>query len=68
PPGFAHGFSVLENETIFAYKCTGLYDKESEGGIIWNDPDIGIDWGIKSPELSDKDELLPRFSNFESPF
>ncbi len=68
PPGFAHGFLTLKDETIFAYKCTDLYNKESEGGIIWNDPALAIDWGTESPILSQKDEILPTLAAFKSPF
>ncbi len=68
PPGFAHGFSVLEDNTLFLYKCTEVYNKESEGGIIWNDPDLGIDWKVENPILSDKDQLLPTLKHFISPF
>ena len=68
PPGFAHGFLTLEEDTLFAYKVTGLYNKESEGGILWNDPDLGIEWGIDQPVLSDKDLILPRLVDFNSPF
>jgi len=59
PEGFAHGFMVLSDEAEFTYKCTDFYDAYDEGGIIWNDPDIGIDWPIKDIEdvvLSDKDK------------
>lgn len=68
PPGFAHGFSTLEDDTIFAYKCTAAYNKASEGGVRWNDATLGIDWGVQSPILSEKDEILPLFSAFETPF
>jgi len=68
PPGFAHGFLTLEEDTLFAYKVTGLYNKESEGGILWNDPDLGIEWEIDQPVLSEKDLILPRLANFNSPF
>jgi dTDP-4-dehydrorhamnose 3,5-epimerase len=69
PPGFAHGFLVLEEETIFVYKCTGFYNKQSEKALRWNDPTINIDWGITHPVLSEKDEkssLL--WEELESPF
>lgn len=56
PPGFAHGFSVLEPETIFAYKCTGYYNRQSERAIRWDDAEIGIEWGIKEPIISEKDK------------
>ncbi len=59
PEGFAHGFATLE-DAIFSYKCTNPYHKASESGIIWNDPDLNIDWGIKNPIVSDKDLELPR--------
>ncbi|WP_028980708.1 dTDP-4-dehydrorhamnose 3,5-epimerase [Sporocytophaga myxococcoides] len=57
PEGFAHGFSALEESIVF-YKCTDLYHKESESGIIWNDPSLNIDWMVKNPLVSDKDQLL----------
>lgn len=68
PAGFAHGFLSLIEDTVFLYKCTNLYDKASEGGLIWNDPDINIDWGIEHPLVSDKDLELPTLQNLETPF
>lgn len=68
PPGFAHGFLSLVNETLFLYKCTRLYDKASESGILWNDPDLAIDWKTTQPIVSDKDLELPAFRNLESRF
>jgi dTDP-4-dehydrorhamnose 3,5-epimerase len=70
PPGFLHGFATLEDDTIFSYKVTNFYDKASEIGVIWNDPSLGIGWGIADTEvlLSPKDELLPAFKDFVSPF
>jgi len=70
PAGFLHGFATLEDNTIFAYKVNNYYDKASEIGVIWNDPTLGIDWGIAQSEvlLSPKDEILPAFSTFKSPF
>ncbi|WP_430410919.1 dTDP-4-dehydrorhamnose 3,5-epimerase [Kordia sp.] len=61
PRGFAHGFAVLEDDTIFAYKCDNFWNKESESGIMYNDPDIAIDWMLSEDEivLSDKDKILP---------
>lgn len=59
PPGFAHGFVTLEDDTIFTYKCTNFYDKSSERGIRWNDPELNIDWEISEPLLSDKDKIAP---------
>ena len=55
PPGFAHGFLALEDDTVFAYKCTAYYHQPSERTILWNDPDLGIDWGIDAPIISAKD-------------
>lgn len=68
PKGFAHGFLALENDTIFAYKCSHYYHKESEGGLLWNDPELGIDWGLADPLVSEKDRELPSFASFRSPF
>jgi len=68
PKGFAHGFITLEDNTEFQYKCDEYYNKESEGGIIWNDPDLNIDWHFKNPVLSDKDKLLPFLKDFKSMF
>jgi dTDP-4-dehydrorhamnose 3,5-epimerase len=68
PPGFAHGFLALENDTIFYYKCTNYYHRNSESGIIWNDPDLKINWTTEHPILSRKDQQLPRLSQIDSPF
>jgi len=68
PPGFAHGFVTLEDNTVFFYKCTNIYNKESEGSIQWNDPDLNIDWKIDNPTLSDKDKSGPLFRDFKTPF
>ena len=60
PRGFAHGFVVLSETATFCYKCDELYHPEDEGGIMWNDPDVGIDWPYKDePLLSDKDKVHP---------
>ena len=70
PRGFAHGFSVLSEEAILQYKCDNLYAPQAEGAIIWNDPDLGIDWKI-DPEkviLSAKDMVHPQLKEFDSPF
>jgi dTDP-4-dehydrorhamnose 3,5-epimerase len=48
PPGFAHGFLTLRDETVFTYKCTNVYNRESEGSLLWNDTDLNIDWGVTS--------------------
>ncbi len=63
PVGFAHGFLALE-DSIFSYKCTAGYNKASEGGIIWNDPVLKINWPIDSPNISDKDLMLPTFESY----
>lgn len=63
PTGFAHGFLALE-ESIFSYKCTAGYNKESEGGIIWNDPTLKINWPMDQPNVSEKDLLLPTFDSY----
>ncbi|MEJ7692245.1 dTDP-4-dehydrorhamnose 3,5-epimerase [Daejeonella sp.] len=70
PAGFLHGFVTLEDDTIFAYKVTSLYDKASEIGVLWNDQDLNIDWGIDPSEviLSEKDKELSLFKDFISPF
>jgi len=70
PPGFLHGFVTLEDNTIFAYKVTNLYDKASEIGVRWDDPDLNINWGIDPAEaiLSEKDKVLPAFKDLASPF
>ena len=68
PPGFAHGFLALEDDTIFSYKCTNYYHPESEESLIWNDTDIAIDWKIKNPIISPKDELSGFFNTFVSKF
>lgn len=65
PEGFAHGFVSLEQDTIFVYKCTNFYSKESERSFRWDDPEVGIDWGIKNPILSAKDEIAPSFADCE---
>jgi len=59
PPGYAHGFCVLSETADFQYKCTDYYDPSDEGGVIWNDPDVAIEWPITHPSLSNKDMLLP---------
>jgi dTDP-4-dehydrorhamnose 3,5-epimerase len=64
PKGFAHGFLVLTETAIFSYKCTTFYDKASEQTILFNDPDLNINWGIKNPIVSDKDLNGETFQNF----
>ena len=55
PEGFAHGFVVTSDSALFSYKCTNLYRPQDEGTVLWNDPDLGIDWPIAEPILSPKD-------------
>lgn len=62
PPGFAHGFCVLSDSAQFEYKCTAYYDPADELTILWSDPEIGIDWPIAEPILSDKDKNAPLLS------
>jgi len=62
PPGFAHGFSVITNTVDFVYKCTSYYDPNDEGGIIWSDKKLNIDWLNDNPIVSDKDKSLPSFN------
>ncbi len=68
PPGFAHGFLTLEDDTIFSYKCTNVYSKASEDCILWNDPTLAINWGVNAPTLSEKDKTGKFFKNYESMF
>lgn len=70
PKGIAHGFSVLSSEAIFQYKCDTFYAPQSEGAIAWNDPDLGIDWGIPADKviLSEKDKHHPCLKDFQTPF
>ena len=62
PPGFFHGFCVLSETAQVEYKCTDFYAPGDELGVIWNDPEIGVDWPVKDPILSAKDAALPRLS------
>lgn len=68
PIGFAHGFLSLEDNTILNYKCSDYYDAKAEASILWNDPDLAIDWGIDNPILAEKDRLAENFVTFENPF
>jgi dTDP-4-dehydrorhamnose 3,5-epimerase len=63
PPGFAHGFCALEDDSDLVYKCTRLYDAASDRSILWNDPAIGIEWPIPEPVLSAKDATAPRLAD-----
>ncbi|HCP40227.1 MAG TPA: dTDP-4-dehydrorhamnose 3,5-epimerase [Cryomorphaceae bacterium] len=68
PPGFAHGFATLEDDTVFLYKCTDTYSPEHQGSLLWNDPALSIDWGVENPKLSAKDQVSPILKAFYSPF
>ena len=69
PVGFAHGFVTLESDSEIVYKCSDYYAPETEGAVLWSDPDIGIDWQTEAePILSEKDAVAPLLSELESPF
>ena len=70
PEGFLHGFSTLVDNCEVAYKVTNFYSRECDGNVLWNDPDLGIDWGIGTAKaiVSDKDKIAPAFKDFTSPF
>lgn len=65
PPGFAHGFVALEDDTVFIYKCTNVYSPDHDRGILWNDPDIGIAWPMENPIVSEKDRKHPFLKDVE---
>lgn len=67
PRGFAHGFAVLSEEAVFQYKCDNFYNKESEGSVAWNDPELAIDWRVPADKiiLSEKDKLSKNIANAE---
>ena len=66
PPGYAHGFCALSETADFQYKCTDYYDPSDEGGVIWNDPDLTIEWPIQQPALSEKDQKLPTLAQIRT--
>ena len=68
PTGFAHGFLTLRDNTIFSYKCTNVYNKSSEGCVLWNDANLKINWNVTNPILSEKDLVGTPFKEFNSPF
>ena len=68
PEGFAHGFLALEEDTVFEYMCTEFYAPQSEQSLLWDDPLLGIDWGVEAPRVSDKDAAASSFEAFDSPF
>jgi dTDP-4-dehydrorhamnose 3,5-epimerase len=67
PAGFGHGFSVLE-DAVFVYKCSNYYDKDSEGGVLWSDSTLSIDWQVAEPIVSEKDQILPTLAEFVDAF
>jgi dTDP-4-dehydrorhamnose 3,5-epimerase len=67
PAGFGHGFSVLE-DAVFVYKCSNYYHKDSEGGVLWSDSALGIDWQVAEPIVSEKDQILPTLAEFVDAF
>jgi dTDP-4-dehydrorhamnose 3,5-epimerase len=64
PVGFAHGYAVLSDESETLYKCSNVYDPELEDGILWNDPDIAVDWPVASPLLSERDQNAQTFRQY----
>ena len=62
PEGFAHGFCVLSQTAFFSYKCSDFYAPDDEGGVLWSDPELGIDWPISEPLISEKDSRFPNLS------
>jgi dTDP-4-dehydrorhamnose 3,5-epimerase len=66
PPGYAHGFVVLSDIADFEYKCTDYYNVSAETGVIWNDPDVGIEWPLTDVQLSKKDEALPTLAQIRA--
>lgn len=63
PPGFAGGFCVLSDEACINYKCSQYYSPKDEGGVLWNDPDLGIDWPVTDPLISVRDQAFPRLKD-----
>ncbi len=68
PSGLAHGFSVLSDEAIFSYKCTNYYSKDHERSILYNDPDLNIDWQVENPVVSEKDLKAKKFNEIDKDF
>jgi len=68
PPGFAHGFAALEEGTVFSYKCTGAYSKTHERGVRFDDPALGIDWGIENPIVTARDKAFPLLKDIQKDF
>lgn len=68
PDGFAHGFAVLSDGALFSYKCTNVYSKEHDRGIVWNDSTLGIKWGVENPIVSSKDRGHPVFADIPNEY
>lgn len=68
PPNFLHGYVTREENCEVVYKVTDYYAPESEGSVLWNDPDLAIDWGVTSPVISERDQAGQSFADFKSPF
>lgn len=68
PTGIAHGFITRDDRTVFSYKCSSYYNKASENSLLWDDPDLAIDWHEEDPIVSAKDQNAGRFSEFSTPF
>ena len=68
PPGFAHGFSVLSDEVLFVYKCTNYYSKPDDRAILYNDPQLNIDWKVENPIVSEKDLNAKHFNEIQTDF
>jgi dTDP-4-dehydrorhamnose 3,5-epimerase len=66
PKGFAHGFCVMSEFAMFYYKCSDFYAPDDEGGIIWSDQDIGIEWPVENPIISEKDKLYPKLAGLSA--
>ncbi|HAS6370023.1 TPA: dTDP-4-dehydrorhamnose 3,5-epimerase [Vibrio vulnificus] len=66
PPGFAHGFYVISETADFQYKCSSYYDPTDEGGILWNDPSLNINWPVVAPILSEKDKMQPKLDEIKN--
>jgi dTDP-4-dehydrorhamnose 3,5-epimerase len=68
PVGFGHGFCVLSDTADVGYKCSSYYSPKDERGVLWNDPDLGIDWPVADPILSTRDQAQPAFAQIERDF
>ncbi|MGI8650194.1 MAG: dTDP-4-dehydrorhamnose 3,5-epimerase [Rubrobacter sp.] len=66
PPDFAHGFVVTSEVALFSYKCTDYYAPENEGSVLWNDPEVGIEWPVEELTLSEKDRTAPKLSEISA--